>query len=233
MKHYATLGAVNCDTFIVTTGVAEGAECAYSTTTKSHVDYRVDVDCCPIAVAESDREIDSAILVFHERQIELDRDLYLDLLIHDVDTIFGSGDATDWNSGIVPAGTEINSYFLHFDPIGQQPTSVLNTTATFSFDGEILGLIIDPTSLNDTDIRLAAAGRYMTGLLHGFNLSSPDTVTIFDDKHSVTVHMNVFRDQISQLRIITAVPEPATVSLLTCLLWVLLRVTARNRTRRS
>lgn len=186
----------------------------------------------PASVAEGDYESDLAILVFHERPTLLDQDLHLDIMAPKGDMTSQRGGEIDWQSGTVPPGTAINSYFLHFDPIGQYPGDLLNAVATLSLDEEILGLIVDPQWLHETDTLLGAIGRYATDTLRELDLVHANSVAFFDDNRGLIMDLSAPSEQLIQLRIITAVPEPATFGLLTCLLVILLRASTR-RTNRS
>jgi prepilin-type processing-associated H-X9-DG protein len=89
------------------------------------------------------------------------------------------------SSGSVSAGTRINCYFLHFDPVGSQSSQV---SGRMNFNGDILGIICRDAQLNASDSVLGAPGtRYPTGQSsRGFENGVED-VEVSSDKRSLTI----------------------------------------------
>jgi hypothetical protein len=50
--------------------------------------------------------------------------------------------------GSVPVGTYVNSYILHFDPVGRSSSPVYEYHGTLTFDETILGVIYDTASVH-------------------------------------------------------------------------------------
>lgn len=112
------------------------------------------------------------------------------------------------------AGTTVNSHALYFDPI----TSA-GATATFTFDGTILGIIVlsGTSAANDkflaSDYLIPASiptANVATGHFNARGLEfGPETV-LFNGSNSLTVNLRASNPG-DQIRVITApVPEPAS-----------------------
>ena len=56
----------------------------------------------------------------------------------------------------IPAGTVVDSYLLHYDPIGS--TNSYAYDQTFAFSGKILGIICKTSTLHNTDAIIGASG---------------------------------------------------------------------------
>src|SRR6185503_7971768 len=97
----------------------------------------------PLSVIPNVTEDNVNIMLFQERS---DEALAVDLPIdaHVAMTYDGTLPA----GAIVPAGTRVNVYFLHFDPVGGALT---NKIATLTFPEEIIGLILKRDTLFATD----------------------------------------------------------------------------------
>src|SRR5262249_10330712 len=105
--------------------------------------------------------------------------------------------ATDSNlsGATIPAGTTINSYYLHFDVVGEiSVNNAKEAIGSITFDEDILGLIVFPTALNNgTQLGLPGV-TYATGDNHGLELGlnmqgTSDSVTLSADLRTVTVDL--------------------------------------------
>lgn len=62
----------------------------------------------------------------------------------------------DFVSAVIPAGTVVDSYLIHCDPLTQSWDFEVQGSVTF--DGDIIGIMVFYTSLVDTDAMLGASG---------------------------------------------------------------------------
>jgi hypothetical protein len=133
-----------------------------------------------------------------------------------------SPSATDANlsPSKIPAGTAVNSYMLHFDVNGQRATdNALEETGSVFFTEPVIGLIALSDTLNASNSIFALPGIiYSAGTDHGLDFDpagggTSDIVTLTGDRLGVNVDLrnSSFADD---LRIVTAAPEPSTMSLL-------------------
>jgi hypothetical protein len=108
----------------------------------------------------------------------------------------------------VAAGTVIDSYLLHADPIGQpQPGTLFS--ARLTFDTDVLGVSVTDGGLDASDLAVGATGTtvYPTGVAsRGFEIpvgpSSVDTVELINRR---TVDISVITSTVTdEIRIITA-----------------------------
>jgi hypothetical protein len=118
--------------------------------------------------------------------------------------------------GAIPAGTHIQSYFLHKDPLG---TTFTFNIGTFNVPSpqKIVGLLVTDASLDATDVLL---GNPTTAYPTGLAFRSPElTFPITPDSivwtaNSITlVFVSSTAEVVDQLRILTIIPEPGTLSL--------------------
>lgn len=100
----------------------------------------------PSDVTPGANEDNTQALAFEEKQlVELDADLAVD---HD-GTTGGPYLGTDVaNTGIIPAGTIVNSHFIHWDPEDATGTTI---TGSATFVGKIIGVQINTASIVDTN----------------------------------------------------------------------------------
>ncbi len=137
-------------------------------------------------------------------------------------------------AGAITAGTTINSFFLHFDPLGDSNAAadVETVTGSLTFSTPIIGVIwgglpcaqCPPSSLFlDSSDYLGDPGvLYPTGGL-GRGLETEefyarngtqDFLTFSPDFMTVSVSMSALPRHSDQLRIITRLPEPGTLWLM-------------------
>ncbi len=162
----------------------------------------------PANIALNQWESDTEIRGFFERQTVLFSDLALDhvntgLVDHESLLV----------PGLVSAGTAVQSYLFHAD-------SVAGFDALLSgyvvFDQPILGVLIHTASMNGTDGFLGRPG-VTYGNSPGRRLELPpgslDTFEISGDRTRLDFTLK-FAAAYDELRIITAVPEPGSLALL-------------------
>ncbi|MGR9071590.1 MAG: RHS repeat-associated core domain-containing protein [Gammaproteobacteria bacterium] len=101
--------------------------------------------------------------------------------------------------GIVPAGTNVNSFYVHYDGIG---TAFHSATGAITFPFEILGIAgLDNTLLASDKILGFPDTLYSTEVAHGNEFSS-DFVTLSDDRRTLTYEPKL-TVQTDHLRVIT------------------------------
>ena len=155
----------------------------------------------PASVVFNDTE-SSNIIVFAEQQdLTLSADLEIDA---STPGLFDGSVAPV--PATIPAGTILNSYFVHFDPIGTTQTEQFGAIV---FDEPILGLIITPDNLSTSDAVLGLSGTsYPTGQAARGLENVQDIFELSADRRTVTIHRFSSTFPGEQMRIIT-VPEPA------------------------
>lgn len=118
--------------------------------------------------------------------------------------------------GVIPQGTTVLSYMIHH----QSPRAQLGQlTGGFIFPGTVVGIIYDDATLDLSDPVLGNPGTlYPTGLeFRGFDLITnpilPDSILWSGNSLAVIVQSNT-QTVMDQLRVIVAVPAPATIWLM-------------------
>jgi hypothetical protein len=167
----------------------------------------------PTDVSSNHWESNTVIQAFAEQQgLVLLQPVSVDISIPGT-----SPSATDQNlsPAVIPVGTLINAYSLHFDVVGTRPTNnALEAIGSITFSDDVLGLIALSATLNGSNATLGLPGHtYSSGPDHGLELNpvgggTSDFVTLSADRRTVTVDLlnASFADD---LRIVTAVPEPS------------------------
>lgn len=131
----------------------------------------------------------------------------------------------------IPAGTSIDSYFIHQDLVGTNPNKVALMTFSITFEQPILGLIIGGdwadasllrTTLDDSDFLGGPEIEYTQntdghrrGALEG--LASAEFLTISDDGYTLSGSLHTRAIHVDNVRIITQgsfIPTPGAVVLL-------------------
>ena len=92
-------------------------------------------------------------------------------LFFEKSSIITGSNLTLTKGGIVPIGTQVRSYILHFDPLGSSSSPVWELRETLTFDEIVLGVIFDttvaPGQLANTDSVLGIGSDYYeTSSLH-------------------------------------------------------------------
>lgn len=177
----------------------------------------------PVSIAQSNSAAnptssDDMVFFFQETEnLVLQQDLPLDITRpgvygEDPDNAANSGvHSSEGGPGFVPAGTAINSYYLHYDSLTSGPTNA--GTLTFDEFQQILGVIVETDTLKATDFLGGLSSLQGPRLAPGE--SSPDIFTLSDDLRTVSFNLLNGGSNVDQIRIITQlVPEPATLSLL-------------------
>lgn len=154
----------------------------------------------PSSVVHHTLESNSDIQLFSEsRGVVLSKKLRVD-----VPGVQASDNRNRPKNGVIPKGTEVNSYMLHSDPV-ERPRRAVKYEGTVTFDEVVLGIVVKSSKLRKTDAELGSGVTdYPDGLLlRGLELNSRgDSVKLSRDGHKVTVK---FRTSafIDQIRIIT------------------------------
>lgn len=178
---------------------------------------QVQIIAAPPSVREGALESDVVARVFAERLgFVLPTDLVTDITAPGAyDTVAGL------TPGVLPAGTVVDSFFLHADRVGS-PGAAARYVGSVTFDVDILGLMVQVPALRASDAVLGAPGTlYSTSpTVDDLELdpAAPerDSVVLSADRRTL---MFDFRTTVSTdtVRIVTAagaVPEPAGALLL-------------------
>lgn len=140
------------------------------------------------------------ILVIQERKDVLAEELPVD--IRPVEgQLYGRMGLSQDIGGTLPAEAIVSSYLIHFDP-GGDPATNQNASGSVTFDQAIAGILIEPSSLEQTDLLLGTIGRYPTGIRE-FDLLGIDELLFTDNLHTLTVSLNAMLDEVVQLRVLT------------------------------
>ncbi|MEX2458172.1 MAG: S8 family peptidase [Actinomycetota bacterium] len=154
------------------------------------------VDPAPASVRVGVLESDSEIRVFHEQQ-----DLRLATPVTVDAATPGTYTWTTTEPGSIPAGTRIDSHFLHADHIGSEEGGI-RFQGSVSFSSDILGVILTSDNLAASDATLGAPGTlYPTA--GGRGLEGGDHVTIQGDQRTIVIDVGVF-NVADQVRAVTA-----------------------------
>lgn len=114
--------------------------------------------------------------------------------------------------GELPTGVLLNSYFAHFD-IKDGERSAL-ASGSITFDQNVLAIIYGKGMLIDSDAILGLPTTlYGTGGGRGWDLGSGGFIALGDDRRTVDLGSLVTTAR-DELRIITAVPEAGSLSLM-------------------
>ncbi len=140
-------------------------------------------------VTESD---DGVIFLRERRNVALTSDLDVDI----VETGRVNGDLPI-SPGVIPAGTRVDSYFLHCDPATRRS----RWQGTVTFDREVLGIVVRPRTLIDTNDTLGAPGTVYDPT-SAMELQAEDIVELHSDRHSVSIDWYTTIG-IDQIRVIT------------------------------
>jgi hypothetical protein len=113
--------------------------------------------------------------------------------------------------GNLAAGTRVSSYYFHTDPVGTTGGARYQGSITFSTD--VLGIAVLDARLGATNF-LGAPGTSYPATPGGFEMGAPnDSFILSANRRTVTFDTASGPSQ-DEMRIITAVPEPATLALL-------------------
>ncbi len=162
----------------------------------------------PSSILLDEWESDTEIRGFFERQATLLADLALDHV--------ASGLVNDESllvPGLVPGGTAVRSYLFHADSVDGFDALL---SGYVIFDTPILGVLIRTSTMNGTDDLLGRPG-VTYGHHAGRRLELPpeslDTFEISGDRMRLdfTLKFDLANDN---LRIVTAVPEPGALAML-------------------
>jgi prepilin-type N-terminal cleavage/methylation domain-containing protein/prepilin-type processing-associated H-X9-DG protein len=110
--------------------------------------------------------------------------------------------------GSVPAGTPVDTYLLHYDPVGANG-QVSNVKVTFA--GKILGVIVLTQGLRNTDEMLGAQGTDYDKKAGARGMEpGAEIVTLADDMRTFTVDRLIVTGCMEEARILT---EPGGVGM--------------------
>jgi hypothetical protein len=168
----------------------------------------------PLSVVQGATESNTKIITFPELE---DVELLADLAV-DITTSGTFGLEAQLTPGLIPAGTRVSSFFLHFDPVGtpEDPFSAFAAgSLVFESNRPILGVMVLGPALSASDAIVGLPGTtYPTGDgSRGLGLVPQDIINITADQLSVTLAVAAGAG-VDQVRVIVGVPEPNTVALL-------------------
>lgn len=139
----------------------------------------------PLSVTPNETEDDVQILLFRERTAHrLGAPLPFDTLV--AETVSRSAQLTP---GVLPEGTVVDVYFLHFDPIGT--TRTIRRAASIVFPDEILAVAHQTATLYGADSLVGLTGTVaypQSGHAErGLELTPEDAFTIGGDRRTLTI----------------------------------------------
>lgn len=169
----------------------------------------------PADVSQNELESSEKLFVFEERTLVTPSGVTVNILdpgLYD--------QADELVDGSLPGGLEVISNFVHFDRVPE--TGLPNLVGSVTFDQDVIGIIVLSDELTATDADFGAVGTvYTSGPpfaddRRGLEFAQApilDAVTLSDDRRTVTIDAGslLARDGV---RIITNVPEPASLGVL-------------------
>jgi hypothetical protein len=165
----------------------------------------------PANIRQGVTENNLAVLTFVERQsFPLSEALTVDISLPGMHPVAGDPHFT---IDTIDAATLIDSYYLHFDPIGQPPNgNAVFISGFVTFDRDVLGIITKNGTLADANALIGLSSvKYPTGDFQGVELFDEGSyITLSDDLRTVSFGLPV-GPHADNLRIVTAaVPEASS-----------------------
>lgn len=158
----------------------------------------------PSSLKAGDWESDTRISVFREQEgLLLDQDLAIDM------SVPGIVNSSIASPGVIPKGTVVGSYYLHYDKVGRS-TSFRGSGGAVTFDQDVVGLILFTANLDISDMDLGLPGAIYPTLELARGIiqeQGTDSVTLSPDRRTVSVDFQTAQ-WVDSIRVIT-VPEPA------------------------
>lgn len=127
------------------------------------------------------------------------------------------------SEGTIEAGQFIDNYLLHVDSISgdsDDPADIVEYLGSITFDQDIIGIIVRVSNMDESNLTLGLPG---TTYAHGVNRSlelvpdgvgvvAPDAIMLSADRRTISMDIRN-GNSIDEFRIVTAVPEFNSVSL--------------------
>lgn len=168
----------------------------------------------PATLALHAQQSNTALLSIQERtSTTLASPLSVNVLVNPLSPAGLYDQPSDLLGGTLPAGTVVDSYLIHFDTLGSNNVRLVGSV---TFANPILAIIAKTATLNATDSVLGSGISYATGGARHPELSSNgkgDKFEVLADGRTLAVDWRV-STYVDQVRVVTAVPEPATLGLL-------------------
>jgi hypothetical protein len=168
----------------------------------------------PASLSLHARQSNTALLAFQEQaSTTLTSALPVNVLVNLLAPAGVYDQPADLSGGSLPAGTLVDSYLVHFDTLGSNNVRLVGSV---TFANPILAVIAKTSTLNSTDALLGAGISYATGGARHPEFSSNgkgDKFEVLADGRTLSVDWRV-STYVDQVRVVTAVPEPATLGLL-------------------
>ena len=166
----------------------------------------------PSSVERDEADSSEKIILFEEQiDFELSSDLNVD--IKNPGTFDRTRLVTPADGGIIQAGATVHSYFIHFDPDGDEGGPL---SGSVTFDTDVLGLIVLASALDASDPELGAddteyptgdVGRRMELDCCGDDPDNLDVVGLSADRRTVNLTVITEGGDVDQVRIITAAEQ--------------------------
>ena len=153
-----------------------------------HVENVVVLDEAPRSLRDGQVESNSSAFLFQESSFRATSDY-----------------AGDW--GGFSAGTSVESWYMHFDPVGNQ--SIVDPDGMFvrfTFENEILGLDFRAETLDAGDALFGSdLTEYRVGeQWRGTELDYEDVIRIGEDRHTIMFDLKVWYANVDEFRILTS-----------------------------
>jgi hypothetical protein len=143
--------------------------------------------------------------IFPEKVLTLGSDLAVDVLAS------GAGPYSIVTPGNIPAGTVVNSFYLHANPAVTVNDPFINFTGTIFFDAKILGLILLDSTLGSTNAMFNVGSTVYDTIMPGLELSAiQDQFTVTGNALAYNMQTREFSDNIRILVASSEIPEPST-----------------------
>ena len=168
----------------------------------------------PSDVTPGQTEFDGIVAFVERQNLILENAVALDITVPGTSPLPADPANQNLSPGTHPSGTAVDSYYLHFDPIGFPPLAI-RRTGSITFTTNILGLILIADTLEASNGPLGFPGTLYSA--QQVDLTVDDIVTLSADLRTVAFDLKT-SPATDNLRVVTeaTVPEPLPLILLSC-----------------